>query len=60
MDVSSARVGETPESVQPPQPLRERPDAASLGHKVFRVDVSPHLEGLRSYHDQVMLARCGR
>ena len=53
-------MGETPESVQPPQPLRERPDAASLRHQIFRIDVSPHLEGLRRHHDQVMLAPCVR
>ena len=53
MDVDRTRVGKTSESVQAAQPLGERPDAATLRHQVFRVDVGPHFQGLGRHHDQV-------
>ena len=54
MDVSCPRMGKSPKSVQPTQPLCERPYTASLGHEVFRVDVGTHFQGLCRHHDQVL------
>ena len=56
MNIGGAGVRAVSESIQSAQSLRERADAARLRDQVFRVDVSPDLQGLRRDHDQMALA----
>ena len=60
MNVRGTCVGKTPESIQSSQPLGECPCTTCLCHEVLRVNVGPHFQGLRRYHDQVTLAHRSR
>ena len=57
MHVRPARMGETPQPVQPAQTLRERPHATPFCHQVFRIDVRADLQGLGRHHDEMPPAR---
>ena len=59
VDVDGAGMGMASQAIQPAESLRKRAHAASLGNKVFGVDVGTHLQGLRSDHDEMALPPLG-